>query len=294
VKTVLVTGAAGFIGNRIIHTLTDWGHQVYATEHHRTLPDLTRARCARVLRCDLRRESPMAQSLRQCDAIVHAAAQIPQPRRADDLLLIEDYLAINTLATRRLAEASHTAGIPRFIYLSTAQLYAPLSVPARETAPIAPGCHQGYLLSKLGGEWQVNVIYPHTSVILRLGTVYGLGGNSVIDTFWNQARTEQPLMIYGSGRACVNPVWIGDVTTLIEKALFTGSGLYNVSGPSHRVLDIALAVCDLYAKTTVRTDESQTEGPSFTPVDTRRATEQWRYVFTPLAEGLRQYAQAGP
>ena len=288
-KTVLVTGAAGFIGQHLVTYLAERGHRVIGWEWRGRLPDAVRARCASTIHHDIWFAEAVAKSLQPCDAIIHAAAVCPfRESRPADSVTAELYLNTNTLGTLRLASAAKTAGVPRFIYLSTAQMYAPLTYPVAESAPMDPIAHTAYCHSKLGGEWHVRTVYPHNHVILRLGSAYGPGGFSVIDSFLRSAQHGFPLTVYGDGTARMNPLFVQDVAAVAEKALFTGHGPYNASGPSCTLMDAALAITEHYPRSALRFEEKP--ACSFPPLNTEKATAQWRIVFKPLREGLNHYA----
>ncbi len=81
-------------------------------------------------------------------------------------------LAVNTLSAVRAATAARTAGVERFIYVSTGNVYAPTFAPIPETGPVR---RDGwYLLSKLHGEEALALFRPEMEIIVvRPFGVYG-------------------------------------------------------------------------------------------------------------------------
>jgi nucleoside-diphosphate-sugar epimerase len=113
---VLVTGANGFVGSALCQALAQSGHIARAAL--RSDGPTPPGAAQKVVVGDI--SSPAvdwAKALDGVDAVVHAAA------RAHVLYDSADndglYIAANTDATRRLAEAAVRAGVRRFVYLSS-------------------------------------------------------------------------------------------------------------------------------------------------------------------------------
>jgi UDP-glucose 4-epimerase len=144
---VLVTGGAGYIGSTVTTLLLDEGHDVIvvddlSTGHRDAVPTgatLVEGRvhdvAADVVRPDL-------------DAILHFAAFIAA---GESVGAPEKYWENNVLGSLRLLEAAREAGIPRFVFSSTANIYGdPAELPITETAVAAPP--NPYATSKLAVE----------------------------------------------------------------------------------------------------------------------------------------------
>ena len=134
---VMVTGGAGYIGSHAVLALLDAGYKVvvvdnlvtgfaWAVDARATLVemDVADARVADVLR-----EHRVA-------AIMHFAGSVVVPESVGDPL---KYYRNNTAATRSLLESAVAAGVPHFIFSSTAATYGtPERVPIAEGDPTAP------------------------------------------------------------------------------------------------------------------------------------------------------------
>jgi nucleoside-diphosphate-sugar epimerase len=113
---VLVTGASGFIGGRVVEKLVREG-----TARVRAMaPDLARA--ARIARfpvelaaCDVRDLDAVIQSAAGCDVVIHCA----YGSRGDSA----ERRAVNVDGTRNVLEAAHRAGCRRVVHLSTLMVY---------------------------------------------------------------------------------------------------------------------------------------------------------------------------
>jgi UDP-glucose 4-epimerase len=102
-------------------------------------------------------------------AVVYMA-QSPRYRQVPEQA--SHVLAVNTLSAIRAAIAARTAGVTRFIYLSTGTVYAPCFEPLVEGAPVRRD--SWYVLSKLHGEEALSLFRQDMEVIVvRPFGVYG-------------------------------------------------------------------------------------------------------------------------
>lgn len=140
---VLVTGATGFVGRRLVPTLEAGGHTVVAA--------------SRANGPELGPEADWRSLLTGCDAVVHLAARVHvmKDTAADPLAA---FRRANVDGTRSLAAQALDAGVTRFVYLS--------SVKAEAGDP--------YGLSKHEAE-QVLAALPLRLTVLRPPLVYGPG-----------------------------------------------------------------------------------------------------------------------
>ena len=154
---VLVTGGAGYIGSHAVLALRDAGWDVaviddLSTGSRSVVPDdvaffegsvADRALVERIL------------DDRKTGAIMHFAGSIVVPESVERPL---DYYGNNTLATHALLSAAVTAGVPHFVFSSTAAVYgAPDKVPVSEGDPKQP--INPYGASKLMTEWMLSLIH---------------------------------------------------------------------------------------------------------------------------------------
>lgn len=307
-KTVLVTGGGGFIGGHIIRRLSERGHRVFATERNGALNDRVRPHCDTVIHADISEPRKFLSTLRHCDAVIHAAAYIPADMT--DLGQAHACMAANAFNTMMLANAAREADVGRFIYISSAQVYARRqavidTTPRTEHSATCTGGHgAAYLTSKLVGETlaQAALEGHGTAVILRLGAVYGPGSDKgAIGRFVAQVAQDEALTVHGEGAARFTPVWVGDVADLAERATMTGHGLYNVVGDGHvSVIEAAWAVHDMAervwpgTKATVTMLPDMPPGPTFPPISNRKAVGDWGIRFTTVAEGLARWMTPPP
>lgn len=117
-RTVLVTGANGFVGSHVIPALLDDGHRVVALVRDddgaaqvlRRLP-AERHDAVDVRRGDVTKPATLPGALAGVDAVVHLAA-IPRDWDGGETLRL-----VNTEGTRNLIAAMREAGVDRLVHL---------------------------------------------------------------------------------------------------------------------------------------------------------------------------------
>lgn len=171
---VVVTGAAGFIGNAVARRLHESGSEVVGLDDFSSGSSREVAPGIPVQFCDLRdRDSVEACVPARLDAIVHCAAQSSGEVSFDDPW---DDMTRHVEATLRLLEAAASRGVPRFVYTSSMAAYGdPVTLPAKEEDRLVPLSFYG--AGKAAAENYVRLYqrYGVESSILRPFSVYGVG-----------------------------------------------------------------------------------------------------------------------
>src|SRR5690349_14874572 len=110
---LLVTGATGKVGSRLVKRLARRGHEVRALVRD---PSRLEARDAETSIGDLLDPGSLVAAVRGVDAVVHCAAFFRGATEAQAH-------ATNDQGTRHLAEAARAAGVKRFVFTSTGNVY---------------------------------------------------------------------------------------------------------------------------------------------------------------------------
>lgn len=166
---MLVTGAAGTVGNYVVPLAEAAGYRVIAS-------DITAKGVQQPVRGEVRagdlRDRPFVDALvRGCDHVIHTAALL------DVGAPVSALHEVNTDVVARLYDAAARAGAKRFVQISSAMLYAPhQGKPLTEEAAIEPRGDHGR--SKLSAE---EILRAHEGelpawTILRAAPLYGRRG----------------------------------------------------------------------------------------------------------------------
>lgn len=173
---VLVTGAAGFLGSRVVTQLLDRGHAVRAQV--RPASKATPAEwCGRaeIVRADLRAAPDLERFFDGVDSVVHLAATVRGTPEAQFVGTV--------VGTERLLEGMHRAGATKHIVLAgscAAYDWSAVSGSLTEDTPLEAKLYErdGYTVAKT---WQERVArrfaeeHGWTMAVLRPGFIYGPG-----------------------------------------------------------------------------------------------------------------------
>lgn len=134
---VMVTGGAGYIGSHAVLALADAGYEVVVVDN--LVTGFAWAVDGRATLVEMAVEDPRIADViaeHGVRAIMHFAGSVVVPESVADPL---KYYRNNTAATRTLIESAVTAGVPHFIFSSTAATYGtPARVPVAEGDPTVP------------------------------------------------------------------------------------------------------------------------------------------------------------
>lgn len=188
--TVFLTGASGFIGARLLPALRARGHEVVALVRGDAPKDETAGPGAvRYLRGDLEDPASFRSALGGVDVVVHAAAVTGKaaPRR---------YVAVNVDGTRELLQAARTAGVRRFLFVSSVAA----TLPDQRGYP--------YARSKAAAEALVRNA-GMGSLIVRPTIVLGPG--SPASAAIRKLATGARMKVFGTGQVALQPIHVDDV-----------------------------------------------------------------------------------
>jgi len=208
-KTVFITGATGFLGGAMARELAAQGALVKALarrpgrdKYLQGVPGIE------MVSGDLSNVTRLAEMMRGCETIFHAAAQLGGTYAVQ-------YPA-NVIGTRNMAQAAAQAGVKRFVHISSAAVYGP-RIPAvvTEDTPLNPGANP-YNITKAEAETALIEVAQQTGLtytIIRPGMIYGpRNGMWTANLFRLAAR--RPLFFAGDGSGSAYTIYVDDVIDL--------------------------------------------------------------------------------
>lgn len=181
--TTLLTGASGFLGRAIAHDLTARGCRLRLAMR-RPDPDLPGEQVATG---DLATPIDWAPALDGIDTIIHAAA-IAHVDGVDPGL----HEAVNHAAVTRLAEAARSAGVRRFLFISSIRAQAGATASHVLTEDDAPAPTDAYGAAKLAAERDL-ASSSLDWVALRPVLIHGPGVKGNMAALMRLARLPVPL-----------------------------------------------------------------------------------------------------
>lgn len=175
-RTVLVTGATGFVGQALCATLREAGNEVRAIQRQHNGPASDISGHGAAVWAGSGNDIDWNQALRGVEAVIHLAARTHVMRETAPDPLAE-YRRVNVEATRTLARAAAACGVRRFIFLSSIKVNGESNtVPFTEQD--SPSPEDAYGQSKLEAEQALAEVAAASRlepVILRIPLVYGPG-----------------------------------------------------------------------------------------------------------------------
>ncbi len=210
---VVVTGATGFVGRHLVAGLADAGVKVRPVVRANR-PDAP----AGAVVATLDDAQGWASVLAGADAVVHLAAHNPGPaarlRRSDP----DAFRRVNVDGTALLADEVEKAGVPRFVFASSARVYGGAeasSFAEEETgSPADP-----YGRSKRDAEAALRHRLSRTGwTILRPPAVYGPGHGGIVGLLARAVGTGLPLPLEGA-QARRSLLYVGNLVSAIRASI---------------------------------------------------------------------------
>lgn len=217
-STAIVTGGAGFIGSELVRQLAARGDRVVIVDN---LVNGTRANVAGVLsddvqllEADIRDLDALAPHLSRAGVVYHLAClgvrhSVHSPQENHD---------VNATATLRLLAASRAAGVSRFVYVSSSEVYGTAKwAPMTEDHPTFPCTVYG--ASKLAGECYTRAYhktYDYATVVVRPFNTFGPRSHhegdsgEVIPKFLLRCLAGRPLIVFGDGTQTRDFTFVSD------------------------------------------------------------------------------------
>jgi UDP-glucose 4-epimerase len=248
---VLLTGGSGFIGRRIRQSLEGIGYEVLSYD----LPDY-----------DIRDEEQFRLVLNNYDMVIHCAAMADITKC---IVLLDDTFDVNVRATYHIAKQCMLQDKP-LVFISTCCVYGNSFDDVEMEGFTAPHAAEPYACSKVAGEALIHGMPNLRYVILRIGTVYGVGMREALFTFiaLNNIRNGQTVYIDGDGSQTRQLVYIDDLIDGITKAVVNLDDVvgetFNLCGIEYTsAVDTVDVAEKIVGKPAIRVNREQRYGQTF-------------------------------
>jgi dTDP-glucose 4,6-dehydratase len=242
-RRILVTGGCGFIGSNFVRYELETYPQLelcnldlltYAGNPE-NLADLADHPRYRLVRGDVTDRTVVQKLFADgVDAVVHFAAESHVDRSIQDS---GPFIATNVVGTQVLLDAAKAAGVPRYVQISTDEVYGSLGATGlfTETTPLAP--NSPYSASKAAADMLVRS-YVHTfgfpGLITRCSNNYGpyQFPEKLIPLFISNVLEDKPVPVYGDGMQVRDWIHVHDHCRAIDRVLRNGrvGEVYNIGG----------------------------------------------------------------
>ena len=257
---LVVTGGAGFIGSNFVRymlgryddvEIVDLDKLTYAgnLENLRDVEDDPRYTFVRGDICDA---AVVGEALRGADAVVNFAAETHVDRSISGP---QDFIRTDVLGTHTLLEAVRELGIPRYLQISTDEVYGSTETGAfTEESDLDPS--SPYSASKAGGDLLV-LAYHRTfgTPVLITRSSNNYGGwqypEKIIPLFITNAIDGEALPVYGDGLNVRDWLYVDDNCAGIDLVLREGTPgeVYNIGGGNEVTnLDLTGRILELLGK----------------------------------------------
>jgi len=248
---IMVTGGAGFIGSHFVknHLENHRGDGVVTLDsltyagHKENLGDALRSPRHKFVKADVRDASALKRVLPGVDAVVHFAAETHVDR---SLISGDEFIQTNVQGTFTLAGAARSAGVKRFVHVSTDEVYGSVSRgKTPEDYPFNPS--SPYAASKAASD-HMAFSYWHTFgypvMVTRCTNNFGnfQYPEKFLPLFITNAMDDRPLPVYGKGTNVRNWIHVLDHCEAVELVLKKGKPgeAYNIAGDKEwRNIDVA-------------------------------------------------------
>lgn len=257
-RTVLVTGADGFIGSHLVEELLHKGSQVVAvvrrtsrsqiTNRFQNLSATTVRALHGLIHLDLAGPGVTNElATAEADTWFHLAADAYVPASLHQPAAV---VSANIDSTVNVLEAARVLRPEHVLITSSSEIYGSHEEPITESHPMQPATP--YAASKVACDriaWAYHNTFPVPLTIVRPFNCYGpRHAYDVVPLFLVRALRGEPLIVNGTGRQSRDLTYVSDtVDAFLRLAGLPPTGqAYNIgTGAHHQVLELARMTLEL-------------------------------------------------
>lgn len=262
-RSILFTGAAGFIGSNTLRYFFDtYPHYTFIvldaltySGDMKNIPDyIHKAPNFQFVYGDVRNQKVVDHLVSQVDTVIHLAAETHVARSIhNDTVFFET----DVIGTHRVASAvaNNKKKIKRFVHISTSEVYGTaLSKKMNEDHPLNP--QSPYAAAKAGADrlvYSYMLTHKIPVVIIRPFNMYGPNQHleKLIPRFITSSLLHEPLTIHGTGTSSRDFTYVEDLVRAIDLIVHAPAAkvegeVFNVGSGVHRsVNEIASLVTNM-------------------------------------------------
>ncbi len=210
---ILITGASGYLGNKLAHTLASQGKMIHALVRSDSAKDLLLHPNIKIFKGDILHKESLMGAMKECKQVYHTAAKVGVWAKNPSV-----FYEVNVEGTRNVLDAALLSGVEKTVFTSTCGVIGPtVNGPRDEIVRRTIGFEIDYDISKKIGEDLVLQYAKEgmSAVVVSPSKVYGPGNtshsltaNAIINTFLKKRITFIPS---GTYRVCF--AFIDDIVT---------------------------------------------------------------------------------
>jgi dTDP-glucose 4,6-dehydratase len=259
-RTVLVTGGAGFIGSNFVRfflqkhpasSVVTFDKLTYAG-NMKNLDDVLGDPRHTFVKGDICDAAAVEKAMAGADAVAHFAAESHVDRSIENASV---FLQTNVIGTGVMLEAARRAGVKTFLHVSTDEVYGSIGKGYfTEHSNLHP--NSPYAASKAGSDLLALSYFTTHGLpvsVTRCSNNFGpyQFPEKLIPLFITNALADQPLPIYGDGLYVRDWIHVEDHCEAIDAVLHNGKPgeVYNVGGEKDRTnMEITDLILDKLGK----------------------------------------------
>ena len=214
-SAVFLTGASGFLGGRVLARLAAGGDRVVCFGRRKPAFE---SRNVAYIPGDLLDGEACQEAMAGCGTAIHMAAATGKQKAAD-------YFRVNRDGTAAMVEAARSAGIARFVFVSTI------------AAKFTDLTHYYYAQSKREAETLVSASGLEWTIV-RPTMIFGPGSAAVAGLRKLAGLPVVP--VFGNGHAPVQPVFVDDLASVLAAIPRDGAfvnRVVEIGGPEVRTIE---------------------------------------------------------
>ncbi|MGA0198234.1 MAG: NAD-dependent epimerase/dehydratase family protein [Prochlorotrichaceae cyanobacterium] len=204
---VLVTGATGFLGQKLVCRLTQMGYEIKAIGRNKTVGQQLKSQQVNFVQADLRDTEAMIAACKNQDYVFHCGA-LSSPWGK-----YKDFYETNVIGSKNIIQGCQSHGVQRLIYVSSPSVYFDFCdrFNIKENMPL-PSPVNAYAKSKQLAEQEMNQAYQQglPVISIRPRGIFGPGDTAILPRLIRSSnKTGIPLI--HQGKSLIDITYVDNV-----------------------------------------------------------------------------------